>query len=559
MRRWSIARRFFVGQFAVILFLTAVISAVLALDEQTRVREEATARMLTLATAVAKNPFVEEALRLAPTEFAAESALLQPYAEALMDAAPADFVTIMTPDRTRLTHRDPARIGAEFIGNTDRAVRGSAQTETFTGTLGPSVRAVVPVFSAEGGVVGMVSAGTTTRTLTETANSRILATGLIAAILALLGGLATWAVQRYLNRVTLGQGPEQLGQIYAFYDAALRSAREGMLLTAPDGRIVLYNHEAARLLGLPEPDPAAPHEPALPSELGEIMRSGRSVSDQIIFTEERVLLVTQHPALGRVDEPAPWLRAHPGLEAEEIAHPRPATVQLGTVTIVRDHTELRRLSGELEGARALATALRSQSHDYANRLHTIITLVEMGRSAEVVPLATGELRASQRLADSVIDASADPTLAALLLGKAAEASERGIELSIVFDGADEGYFLGPMDTLSVLGNLIDNALEALARMPETAERWIEVEIIAGPAELSIAVLDSGPGLRGAALADLTQRGFSTKAVGGGIGLALVARAVRRLGGTLEAEDSPVTGAGARFIVVVRRPEDIKND
>lgn len=569
------------AQCAAILVLAGAISALLAVDEGARVREESASRMLTLAESIAHNPLVAEQLARAEDEFGAASAILQPYAEELMTEAPADFVTIMTPDRTRLTHRDRAQIGHEFLGNTDLASRGIAQTEEFAGTLGPSMRAVVPVFAPEPGrgragepstgrVIGMVSAGTTTQRLAATSQTRFLVIGVGAAALALLCGLATWGLQRYLSRVTHGRGPAQLGQVYAFYDAALRTAREGMLLTDPAGHLVLYNHEAARLLGIPEPEAAGAEEPALPSELDEIVRSRRTVTDQIVFTEDRVLLVTQHPALGRADEPAAWLSASPGLDAEEIvregpspaagagtgpgsgagAHPR----ALGTVTIVRDHTELRRLSGELEGARALTTALRSQSHDYANRLHTIITLVEMGRSAEVVPLARGELLASQRLADSVVEASADPTLAALLLGKAAEASERGIELSIVVEDDRGGYFLGPMDTLAVLGNLVDNAMEALARVPETAERWIEVEIISGPGDVSIAVLDSGPGLGGAALTDLTQRGFSTKARGGGIGLALVARAVRRLGGTLGAEDAPVTGAGARFLVWVPRPD-----
>jgi two-component system CitB family sensor kinase len=225
---------------------------------------------------------------------------------------------------------------------------------------------------------------------------------------------------------------------------------------------------------------------------------------------------------------------------------------LGTVLTLRDHTELRSLMGELDSVRGLTDALRAQAHEAANRLHTVLTLVELGRTEQAVELATAELAHAQQLTDRVVGAVREPVIAALLLGKSAQAAERGVELVV-----DPGSRLdaGPLpsrDLLTVVGNLVDNALEAVAGT--APPRRVTVLVRDGDGEVVVRVGDSGPGLPVGGAADVFRRGWSTKHEGRGLGLALVEQVVTRYGGRVDVAAGP--DGGAVFTVRLPVPEQV---
>ncbi|MCJ1702263.1 sensor histidine kinase [Rathayibacter sp. VKM Ac-2926] len=510
--RGSIAARLFAVQLICILVIGAIAVLVLAFDARGRAGDDAAQRSLVVARTVADNPFVLDA-----AQGADPSASLQPYAEEIMADTGVDFLTIMNPDRTRYTHRDRAQIGLPFIGTIAPAIEGRTFTETYTGTLGPSVRAVAPIESADGTVVALVSAGVTLSRVDASFLPRlqVVAGGVLGAVA--LGGIGSWLLARYLRRVTGGRGPEQMSQVFAYYESVLHSVREGLLLVDDRGRLVLANDHALELLGLEGvsiPVPVA--ELDLPDALRAVLLADEPVADRLVVAHERILVVNERPA------------ASPGA--------RP----LGTVTTLRDRTELQRVSGELESMRTLSDALRSQTHEFSNRLHTIASLIELGRPEEALAFAAGELNLSQRLADRVLGSVQEPVIAALLLGKAAQARERGVELHLETHLEPGAQGFEPGDLVTVLGNLIDNALDAAASSAADREPWVEVylglaeDAGAEGAELVLQVSDSGPGV--AEAADVFARGYSTKesdAFGRGIGLALVRQVVQRLGGSIE--------------------------
>jgi two-component system CitB family sensor kinase len=227
------------------------------------------------------------------------------------------------------------------------------------------------------------------------------------------------------------------------------------------------------------------------------------------------------------------------------------------VLTLRDHTELRALTSELDSVRGLTEALRSQAHESANRLHTVLTLVELGRPEEAVQLATESLALAQQLTDQVVGAVTEPTLAALLLGKSAQAAERGVELLIEPDSRLGDTGLPSVDLLTVLGNLIDNALEAVAGTDPP--RRVRVFVGEVDHELVIRVADSGPGLDTALVADAFRRGWSTKSgghgLGGrGLGLALVGQVVTQRNGRTEVSRS--ADGGTLFTIWLPLPEKI---
>ena len=233
----------------------------------------------------------------------------------------------------------------------------------------------------------------------------------------------------------------------------------------------------------------------------------------------------------------------------------------GTVATLRDRTEMEALTGELDIVRAFAESLRSQAHEASNKLHTVIGLVETGRYATAVEYATAELELSQRLTDRVVSAVDEPILAALLLGKTAQAAERGVELVVSEDSSVPPGLVPSSDLITILGNLVDNAIDACSEQPVGSPRRIDVYLAPVDGDLVIEVADSGPGLA----ADLTEsaftRGWSTKPAstpgGRGLGLALVRQVVRRRGGTIDVGTSRL--GGAEFSITLPPPVPLDGD
>ena len=262
IHRWSIARRLFVANLLIVVVFIAIVGTATYVDARDRAYDEAGQRMAGIATSIAASPLVLQA-----ADSGDPTALLQPYAADVMAAADVDFITIMAPDRTRWTHPAPEEIGRPYIGSIDAALRGDVFTEVTAGTLGPSVRTIAPVKDAAGAVRALVAAGVTVRTVDVAFAARLPA--LLAMGLALLvgGSLASWLLGRYLRRVTRGWGPEQLAQLFAYYESVLHSVRDGLLLIDAKGRVVMYNDPAAELLGLKGP---AGEDPSRPPTLAEL-------------------------------------------------------------------------------------------------------------------------------------------------------------------------------------------------------------------------------------------------------------------------------------------------
>ncbi|MEU9303784.1 sensor histidine kinase [Streptomyces sp. NPDC048269] len=509
----SLAGQLFAMQ---VLLVTVVVAgcAVFAYATARGQAEDAARRQAgAVARAVADSPSVQEAVREAVRGID-PTARLQPYAERVRVDSGVDFVTIMDPAGRRWTHPDPRRIGERFMGNTARALRGETFSETYTGTLGPSIRVVTPL-TDDGRVVGMVSAGITVRAISARLASQLSALAWVAAAALALGGAGTYIVNARLRRHTHGMNAAELSRMYDYHQAALHGVREGLLMLDGQRRITLINDAGRELLGLRDAmTGTGVADLGLPAPLTGALLADRPRVDEVHLTADRVLVVNSSPVAGGG--------------------------RRGTVVTLRDHTELQVLTGELDHERGFTQALRSQAHEAANRLHTVVSLIELGRAQEAVEFATAELELAQALTDEVVTAVGEPVLVALLLGKAAQAHERGVELVVTPDStAVEG---GPgtppaRDLVTVVGNLVDNAMDALTGVPGGR---IAVTVRSGADGLLLRVTDSGPGLPEGV--DVFRRGWSGKGEGRGLGLALVRQVAQRHGGTAEAAQPPEGGA-----------------
>ncbi|TNC19825.1 sensor histidine kinase [Amycolatopsis alkalitolerans] len=517
-RRWSLARQLLLVQVAGFAVLVAV-GAGLALADASRAADQrATDEVVAVSHTIAATPSVLSALSTPDP-----SALLEPYALRVQQDTGVDFITIMTPEGIRYTHPNPALIGQRFLGNTAAARAGGTLVETYTGTLGPSMRAVVPVFDGPR-VAALVAVGIKIEAISTELTARLVRLAAAAGALLVVGIAGSVFVSSRLKRQTRGLAPAELSSVFAYYEATLHAVREGLVLLDPSGRVVLCNDGARELLGLSD-DPAGKPVAALglPPPLAAAFAAKETRTDEIHVTDSRVLVVSTAPV-------------H---EARRVR---------GTVVTLRDHTDLQLLTGELNTTRGLAESLRSQAHEAANRLHTVVSLVEMGRAAEAVEFATAELEIAQRLTDQVVGAVSEPVLAALLLGKAAEAGERGVELTLTEDTALAELDLEPRDLVTVLGNLIDNAIDAAVDNADSARPRVTVTVRSDEDDLVLRVADSGKGVANAAASAVFQRGWSTKPqagpVGHGLGLALVGQVARRYHG----EVTLANDGGAVFTV-----------
>ncbi|MFB7912936.1 ATP-binding protein [Streptomyces sp. NPDC056061] len=546
----SLAGQLFTMQVVLVAAVVAGCAFFAYASGRKQAEETATRQVRTAALAIANAPSVREAAR-APEP----SAVLQPYAERVRRDTGIAFVTIMSPQRVRWTHPDTDRIGEEFLGHTAQALRGETFTETYTGTLGPSIRVVTPIRDG-GRITGLVSAGITVDRVSSQVRAQLGALGLAAGGALALGGIGTYVINARLRRHTHGMNAAELSRMHDYHQATLHAVREGLLMLDGRRRIALINDAGRELLGLgPDALGRRVADLELPAPLTGALLASEERVDELHLTADRVIVVNTRPVVGGE--------------------------RRGTVVTLRDHTELQALSGELDSERGFTQALRSQAHEAANRLHTVVSLIELGRTEQAVGFATAELELAQTLTDRVVGAVAEPVLAALLLGKAAQANEHGVELVLADDSLiDDGALpaaLPDRDLVTILGNLIDNAVDAASEAatggpvpaavpgPRGAERpeppvpgepdaaparsgraRVTVTALAGEDELLLRVTDTGAGIDPGDAPEVFDRGWSTHGQGRGIGLALVRQAVHRNNGTVELDRGP--GGGARFTV-----------
>lgn len=519
----SLAGQLFAMQAVLIAVVVAGYALFTYVSNRSQAEQGAGRQATAVARSVADSPSVRQAIRTS-----GPSALLQPYALEVVRDTDVDFVTIMDPRGIRWTHPNPDQIGLVFQGNTAPALRGHTFTETYTGTLGPSVRAVTPIRDGDR-IVGLVSAGIRVEEISQRAREQLTALLAVAAGALGLGAIGTYVINARLRRHTHGMNAAELSHMHDYHQAALHAVREGLLMLDGQYRVALINDGGRELLGVGQEDGEdvvgrSVAGLGLPAPLTGALLASEPRVDEVHLTADRVLVVNTSPVTGGQ--------------------------QRGSVVTLRDVTELQSLMGELDSERGFTQALRSQAHEAANRLHTVVSLIELGRAEEAVDFATAELELAQALTDQVVAAVSEPVLAALLLGKTAQANERGVELVVSDDSRlDDGLLpdtLPARDLVTILGNLIDNAVDAAQgglRPRVTVTALTETE--EDGSELILRVSDTGPGVDPDHAEAVFQRGFTTKPSGPGgrgLGLALVRQAASRHGGTLSVTSADEGGA-----------------
>ncbi|MDQ0826623.1 two-component system CitB family sensor kinase [Arthrobacter sp. B2I5] len=539
-------------QLAVVLLVVLLSAAVHAWLTYDRVGSEAENQALTLARTVASDPEVranvlaisEQPGTPPPAQLLAGP--LQSSAEAARTRTGALFVVITDETGIRLAHPDPQRLGEKVSTDPSEALSGQEITTRNTGTLGPSAGAKVPVYApGTATVVGEVSVGYSMETVAQSVARDIGPVALTAAGALLAGILGSFLLRRRLQRLTLGLEPEEISTLVHDQVAVLQGVDDGVIGVSADGRVSVFNAAAQRLLELPDLAGTRWEEAPVPEQLKALTRPGSDVPGTAGSPVDALELV----AGGRV------LVAN----ARKALHRRE---DLGWVIMLRDRTELQQLTRQLDAVGTMSTALRAQRHEFANQLHTLAGFLGIGQHQDARDYlarlaATGPLKFPVDQAELL----QDPYLQAFVGAKGVEADERGVALRIGPETLVRGQVTEAQDVTTVLGNLIDNAVNAAVAGSST-DRWVELEVLDEPADdggtLHIVVADSGDGLaEGTDAEGVFAEGFTTasgpvRAGGGqGFGLALARQLARRRGGDVKVlERGTKGGPGAVFMATL---------
>ena len=369
--------------------------------------------------------------------------------------------------------------------------------------------------------------------------SSYLLTYLGIALVVGLGG--SWLLSRRIKRQTRGMEPREIAGLAEHREAMLRGIAEGVIALDPQHRITLVNEVARQLLDLPE------H--AIGMSIGDLRIEGR-LREVLVGENTRPT-----PVEGAPEDHVTAARDEVVIRRGRVLVMSTMRVVsgdrvLGTVTTMRDRTALADLEQEIGSFRSTAHVLRAQAHEFANQLHTISGLIQIGELDEVVRYVDALSERRDALDLTVNTLVHDPTIAALLMAKVATANERRVELTISDETLLERLEPGDAaDVATVLGNLVDNALEHAPR-GTASPPWVRVRIRQDASTVEIVVSDSGPGIPDDLVPTVFEHGVTTKRVDPmehGVGLALIRLVCRRRGGEIHVErDDGVTSFVARL-------------
>lgn len=515
-KKGSLARRLLALQLLIVVVLLAAVAAVVIAQVSETFRTTESRRMLGVAEDVAANPSLR--VLLADPK---QHLRLASFATSAQVSAGADAVTIARLDGTVLTSQDPSDIGTPLPMGDSTVADGRA----WVGEIDGSVVAHVPVIAQDSHqLVGYVAARKKLPAfwliLTQSFPGLLGLLGL-ASGLGLAGSL--W-VAWWVKRQTLGLEPAEITGLVEHREAMLHGIHEGVLGLDQQQRITLVNDQAKALLTVGDIVGASVYELGLNERILDVITGRVEGNDLIALRRGKVLVMNR--TLIRWDQRT-----------------------LGAVVTLRDRTELVRQQDLLIEHRNTAESLRAQAHEFSNRLHTIAGLIELGEYDEVHRYVNRVSAGRDLWQAEVTGKIRDPAVAALLIAKASLAAEQGVGLRLA-----EASRLGAVpaevddalsaDIVTVLGNLVDNALDALhpptqltaVAVPDPDPGWIEVDLRQLEHEVRVVVRDSGPGVAPDIVREVFRNGFTTKAAeeGGrrGLGLAITRQACVRRGGSV---------------------------
>jgi len=495
------------------------------------IKKEIEKNVLNIGQILSKTPIVIDSLKNREINIG-----LQPYVMRLLESTKdIDIIVVADMEGIRLAHPVEARIGYRVVGGDDNDVIefGKSYASYATGTLGHQVRSFTPVHDETGKQIGYVIAGVLTTTI-ETTENQIVRTLYLSALVGLiLGSAGAFFLARNIKKIIFGLEPDEIAKIYLEKESILETIHEGIIAIDENKKITLINSSALAMLGIKQNQNIGRGiEEVVPnSRLPYVLESGEPEHDREQILNGAVII------------------------SNRIAI-RNGTQIVGALATFRDKTNIIKLAEELTGAKQLVEGLRANTHEFMNKLHVILGLIELDEFEEAKKYIVNVDYLQNQIVHLIMNRIKEPKMAALLIGKLSRARELGVKMMI-----DESTYLEKMNDeinsnriLTVMGNMIENALDAVNEKKEEPKE-ICVKIDDFNHKLVMTVTDTGVGIDEENIERIFQRGFSTKEGNRGIGLALVKETLDNIGGSIKVSSNG--SEGTRFTVEI--PKEDKND
>lgn len=483
------------------------------------IEEEIGQKALMVSESVASIPEIRTALQTGDPE-----GRIQQLAEEIRVKTGAEFVVVGDRQGRRYSHPDPEKLGKHMVGGDNRRAleEGKAYVSKAIGTLGPSIRGKTPVFSSRGEVIGVVSVGYLLEDVNAIIHQAQLRVIPFLVLVLMLGGAGAVQIAKTFKNAIFGLEPEEIAGILQERTAILEAIRSGMVATDNQLRINLVNNNALKTLGRSTAEeligqPMASIFPEVP--VATALEGGERLLDREYLVDGTRMIFNLIP-----------IRQSQGIT--------------GLLATFRRKDEIDVLARELSSAKLYADTLRAQTHEYANKLHTIAGLIQLESYDEALELIVQEDNHFKDFVSLVTRVSQDPVVSALILGKLSYAHE--VRVDFLLDPQSRMASLPedfPSEKLvTIIGNLLDNAFEA-AREGNSANRWVRLRLDGGERQLTVRIEDSGRGIPAELARQIFQRGVSSKGQPErGVGLYLVAKCVDELKGEIHLEQGSEGGA-----------------
>ena len=482
--------------------------------------------LINSASILSQSPLVREAL-----EGESSRAELAAYLDAATaSTADIDLVLVGDLENTLLYVPDASLTGSTYTGDAqNRALAGEGPyTSDETGPMGSEHSAYAPIRNDGGEVIGYVIVGRYLRSMAHVTLATVLQVLLIGLLAAVAAALLSQRLSRRIKNALLGYEPEAFARRFHQREDILDALEEGVLAIDKDGKIIFFNTAAARLLSLTPDAVGKPLSAVYPaSTLGRILYTGKPEYNVSMKSLPDVRVLSDRL---------------PIYEDGKVA---------GAVGIFRNRTEVTQLADDLTGVRHMVDAMRAYTHEFMNKLHVILGLLQIGQPERAQQYIMDTTRIQREAVSRIMHQIQEPSVAALLVGKTSRANELGIRLALDRESSlsAESPCLPPEACVTVLGNLIENAIESLNQSRREVKE-VSVSIREEENGLLMCVEDTGPGIPDALRRTLFQRGSTTKGRGRGTGLSLVQEVVDAYQGEIRVESE--LGVGTSFFVSFRR-------
>ncbi|MDI6600574.1 MAG: sensor histidine kinase [Thermoanaerobacteraceae bacterium] len=531
MKRLSLQNRIMLLTFLIIILCLSISAIFIIKNINTSIENQMANNVMNIARSVATDPVVISSFYSSHPED-----VLQTYTERIRENSKnIEFITIINMDGIRYSHPNPANIGKRFVGgDEDRALKGETYISKAIGTLGPSLRALTPIMDGDK-QIGAVAVGTLTSDIYNAqlqAIKGILVTMLISMVIGIIGA---YALAKNIKREIFGLEPNQIAEILQERNLILDTVKEGILAVDKNGIITLINNSANKILGIEgrnvigeEVDKIIPN-----TRLKEVLKTGAPE-----FDDEQVI-----NGISIITNRVPII-----IERQ---------VE-GAIASFRDKSDLTTLGEQLTGYRQIVDTLRAQAHEFMNHMHVVAGLINLKQYDEALNFIYGEIGAQQLFTGQVTRNIKDSRVAALLLGKYSHASELGVKFYLEEESSlnEEHGIIASGDLVLILGNLIENAIEALSVTKNEENNVVTAYLKERNDYIYIRVADNGPGIDENTLLHLYERGFTTKPSGKGIGLYMVKYTVDKLNGDINLNTGK--NRGTTFMVKIPKEEVVNS-